>query len=195
MQKVTRTNLTISALVILGVVLLAASGRSAQDEKPKKQVFQATAMGQATQMGRTANVTIIIEEFSTADDQQALLQAFQQKGMKGLINALSKMKAKGHLAVTGTLGYDIAYARIIPTDTGRKIRIVTNRLLRFGEVWADSRSTDYDLTALELDLSNEKGKDTGVLLPACQFKLNKENHIEIETYQNPWKLVNIQDRS
>lgn len=195
MRRIAKTGLTISAFVMLGVLVFAGSSRSAQDEKPKKQVFQATAMGEGTQMGRTANVTIIIEEFSTADDQQALLQAFQAKGMKGLTNALSKMKAKGRLAVTGTLGYDIAYARLITTDTGRKIRIVTDRVLRFGEVWADSRSTDYSLSAIELDLTTEKGKDTGVLLPACQFKLNKENHIEIETFQNPWKLVNIQDRS
>jgi hypothetical protein len=195
MRRATKTSITISALVILGAVFLVGSSLSAQDEKPKKQVYQATAMGQGTQMGRTASVTIIIEEFSTADDQQALMEAFQQKGMKGLTNALSKMKAKGRLAVTGTLGYDIAYARLFTTPTGRKVRIITDRLLRFGEVWADSRSTDYDLTALELDLSNEKGKDTGTLLPACQFKLDKENQVEIETFQNPWKLVNIQDRS
>jgi hypothetical protein len=31
-------------------------------------------------------------------------------------------------------------------------------------------------------------------LPACQFKIDKENHLEIEAYQNPWKLTNIQLR-
>ncbi len=60
----------------------------------------------------------------------------------------------------------------------------------------NGRSTDYNLSALELDLSNEKGKSTGVLLPASQFKINKKtNELEIENFQNPWKLQNIMDRS
>ena len=98
------------------------------------------------------------------------------------------------LAITGTLGYEVNYIRSFPTPTGRKIRIVTNRAIRFGEAWADSRSMDYSLSALELDITKEKGKSTGILLPACQFKLDKENHLEIENYQNPWKLTNILNR-
>ena len=55
---------------------------------------------------------------------------------------------------------------------------------------------DYNLSALELDISNEKNKSTGVLLPACQFKINKKtNELEIENYQNVWKLQNIMNRS
>jgi hypothetical protein len=47
------------------------------------------------------------------------------------------MRAVGHCSITGTLGDDVVYIRMIPTPTGRKIRFVTNRLLRFGEVyWA-----------------------------------------------------------
>jgi hypothetical protein len=41
-----------------------------------------------------------------------------------------------------------------------------------------------------------KDKSTGLLLPACQFKINKKtNELEIENYPNPWKLQNIMDRS
>lgn len=58
----------------------------------------------------------------------------------------------------------------------------------------NSRSRDYSLSALELDLINEKGKSTGMLLPACEFKIGKDRKLEIENYQNPWKLVNILDR-
>ena len=60
----------------------------------------------------------------------------------------------------------------------------------------NGRSMDYNLSALELDMSNEKDKSTGTLLSACQFKINKKtNELEIENYQNPWKLQNIMDRS
>jgi len=41
-----------------------------------------------------------------------------------------------------------------------------------------------------------EGKSTGVLLPASQLKIDKKTgELVIENYQNPWKLMNIQDRS
>jgi hypothetical protein len=60
----------------------------------------------------------------------------------------------------------------------------------------NGRSMDYNLSAVELDMSSAKDKSTGVLLPACPFKINKKtNELEIENYQNSWKLQNIMDRS
>jgi hypothetical protein len=46
------------------------------------------------------------------------------------------------------------------------------------------------LSALELDL-NADGKGTGVLMPACQFKVNKQHELEIEAFQNPWRLTDV----
>jgi hypothetical protein len=55
---------------------------------------------------------------------------------------------------------------------------------------------DFNLSALELDLSNDKGKSSGILLPACQFVIDKRTkELTIENYQNPWKLFDILDRS
>ena len=65
------------------------------------------------------------------------------------------MKAVGHCSITGTLGYDVAYIRMITRPTGRKIRFVTNRLLRFGEVYWDTQSTAFNLTAGELELNDQ----------------------------------------
>ena len=193
MRKIKKSLLAIAVVAISALVLLPSNGSTAQ-ETPKRETFQATAMGQSTQLGKMFSVNILINEYSTAEDQQALLEAFTSKGMEGLSNALSKMKSKGRLSITGTLGYEVTYIRSFPTETGRKIRLATNRAIRFGEAWADGRSMDYHLSALELEISNEKDKSTGILLPAARFKLDKENHLIIEAYQNPWKLVNIQDR-
>jgi len=74
------------------------------------------------------------------------------------------------------------------------LRMITNRLLRFGEVWADTRSSDYQLSGLEITFSKDKKKKSGTLIPAAELKIDKEGRIEIETYQNPWNLVNIQIR-
>jgi hypothetical protein len=179
----------------LSFLLIALSLGSAQ-EKQQPEEYQAQAMGQSTQLGQTFNVTIHIEDYSTSEERQALIGAFEKSGSQGLYNALNKMKSKGRIAITGTLGYDISFARKIQTPEGYRIRVLTNRPITFGEEWSDSRSLDYNLSAFELDISPEKGKSKGQLLPACQFKINKKtNELEIETYQNAWTLADVMDRT
>jgi hypothetical protein len=196
MQKMMKLSRMWGAVAIAFLVVLVSFDSAAQEDKPTREVYQAQAMGQSTQLGKTFNVTINIERYSTPEERQVLVDAFQKSGSQGLFNALEKMPSKGRIAITGTLGYDISFVRKIPTADGYKIRVLTNRPIRFGEAWVNGRSMDYNLSALELDLTNEKGKSTGVLLPACQFKINKKTkELEIENYQNPWKLQNIMDRS
>ena len=202
MSKAKSKGWVIAALVIaVGVMLWGSKNSYAQSLTPTKSKsvhIQAQAYGTSTQMGRTFNVTVIIEEFSTPDDQKALLAAFTEKGNEGLVNALSKMHTKGRLLVTGTLGYDVSYIREFKQPDGStKIRLVTNRPLRFGEVWSDSRSTDYNLSGLEIVFAKDKKgkmKGTGTLAPACQFKMDKDNQIELELFQNPWRLDNVMIR-
>jgi hypothetical protein len=179
---------------IVGLMILTTPLASAQ-KLPKKFYIQAQAMGESTQMGRTFGVTLIIEEFSTPDDQKALVEAFNAKGNEGLVNALDKMHSKGRMSITGTLGYDVTYIRQWPQPDGStKLRLVTNRPITFGEAWSDSRSMDYSLSGVEIVLSADKKHNTGTLLPAVKLKMNKENQLELETFQNPWKLVNIMKR-
>jgi hypothetical protein len=161
---------------------------------PDAKVIDATAMGTSTQLGRVINVKVTIYEFSTDADRQILVEAFKKGQNQGLVNALTRMKAVGHIAVTGTIGYDLSFIRLIPTPTGRKIRFVTNRLLRFGEVYYNTQTTAYNLTAGEFDLDNtDKDKSTGVLYPAAQLIINKAGQLEFQLNKNPWKLVNIID--
>lgn len=175
-------------LCLLSLVIL----RGAAQEKMAPEEYQAQAMGEGTQMGQTFNVTLHIQEYSTPEERQVLVDAFEKAGSQGLFNALNKMKAKGRIAITGTLGYDISFARRLPTADGMKIRVLTNRPITFGEAWTDSRSMDYNLSFLELVLTGQKGKSTGTLLPACQFKIDKKTkEVEMENFQNPWKLVDV----
>lgn len=193
MRKIEKRRLTRAVVMVFSFALLASINGTAQD-KPQREFYQARAMGQSTQLGQQFSVNVIVEEYSTPEDQQILIAAFDSAGMKGLINALSKMKSKGRLAITGTLGYEVNYIRSFETPTGRKIRLVTNRPIRFGETWAGSRSSDYNLSALEFDISAETDKNSGILLPACQFKIDKDKQLAIVNYKNPWKLVDVQQR-
>ncbi|MEO8572473.1 MAG: hypothetical protein ABI481_00770 [Pyrinomonadaceae bacterium] len=105
------------------------------------------------------------------------------------------MQSKGRISLTGTLGYDVNYIREFKLpDGGRKIRIITDRPIAFGEVWASSRSMDYNLSAAEFIIPANKDKGTGTLLPACYFKIDKENELQIELRVNAWKLLNVRIR-
>ncbi len=174
---------------LISVVLAAACSQAQKSEE-----IQAQAFGEGTQMGHTFNVTVNINEYSTAEDEQVLFDAYNKAGMNGVTNALNKMKTKGHIAITGTLGFDVTYIRVFPTPTGRKIRLVTNRPIRFGEAWADSPEQTFNLSALELDLDKDnKSKSKGQLLPLCQFKFTPDKVVHVQLYQNPWRLTDVID--
>jgi hypothetical protein len=183
--------LALYVLVIAGLLVVGSTlGLSAN----KPETIDATAMGTGTQMGEHINITLNIYDYSTQVDKQTLVQAFEKGKNQGLVDTLGKMKAAGHIEVTGTLGYDCSYIRMIPTPTGRKIRFVTNRLLSFGEVNRDSRSTAYDLTAGEFDLNDmDKSKSTGVLYPAAEFEIDKRGELQINLIGNPWQLADVID--
>ncbi len=177
-------------LLVLSSVTLALSG----DDNRKVETIDATAMGTSTQLGKNVSVKVIIYEYSTPEDRQVLVDAFKKGQNQGLVNALTKMKSVGRIAVTGTLGYDLSYVSLTTTPTGRRIRFVTNRLLRFGEVYTNSQSVAYNLTAGEFNLNDsDKNKSEGTLYPAAQLVINKEGQLEFQLRKNPWKLVNIID--
>lgn len=185
-QKLALASLLITGLLIVG----STPGFSAN----KSETIDASAMGTGTQMGSQFSITLNIYDYSTPADKQILVQAFEKGQDQGLVNALSKMKAAGHIEVTGALGYDCSYIQMIPTPTGRKIRFVTNRLLRFGEVYWDTRSTAYNLTAGEFDLNDtDKSKSTGVLYPAAEFVIDKQGELQMNLIGSPWNLVDVID--
>ena len=191
-RKFGHWSLLLTALLSTASALLVSAGQ--KKEGLRVGTIDATAMGTSTQTGAIINVKVIINEFSTEEDRAILVEAFTKGQNQGLVNALTKMKAVGRIAITGTLGYDLSFIRLIPTPTGRKIRFVTNRVLRFGEVYADTQTTAYNLTAGEFDLNDsDKNKNSGVLYPAAQLVINKEGQLEFQLNKNPWKLTNIVD--
>ena len=194
--KINRLNLPIRLLVNLmiagGLILGASSGYTQTREKA--ETIEASSMGTGTQLGQVFGITVLVYEYSTPEDRQVLVQAFEKGKNQGLVNALSKMRAVGHIAITGTLGYDLSYVRMIPTPTGRKIRFVTNRPITFAEAWTDSSSQSFNLTGGEFDINDgDKGKSTGVLYPLAQLAIDKQGQLQIELNQNAWTLVDILD--
>jgi hypothetical protein len=183
--------LTIKSLMVAGIALLAIQSGSARD---KYETIEAQAFGTGTQMGQNIGVTLNIYEFSTPADRVTLVQAFDKGQNQGLVNALQKMKAVGHIEITGTLGYDCAYIKMTPTPTGRHIVFITNRQIRFGEAFFDTQSQSFNLTGGILDINDtDKSKSTGSLYPEAQLVLNKEGQLQVDLSQNPWRLSDVID--
>lgn len=182
----------ISKLLLLTslLILMSVPGFS----RDKNETIDATAWGTSTQLGRNIGITLIIYQFSTPEDKDILVEAFQKGSNKGLVNALERMKAVGHINITGTLGFDVSYIKMFPTPTGRKIRFITNRQIKFAEAYADTQSQSFDLSAGEIDLNDQdKGKSAGVLYPAAQLGIDDKGQISINLMQNPWRLGDIID--
>ena len=182
-----------NALAVFSLLITFVISVSAQKQI---RTINAVAMGTSTQLGRVINIDLHISSYSTPEDQKVLLQAFTERGSEGLANAIDKMSAKGRMAITGTIGYDVHYIRMFKNEDGSKIiRMVTDRPVRFGEAWADTRSRDYNISIIEIKIPADVKKATGTLLPAAWPKLNKKGELEIELYQNAWNLTNIRFHS
>src|ERR1700751_2404186 len=123
---------TVLGAIVLGVVVTAGGTASARD---KYETIDAQAFGTGTQLGANIGVTLNIYEFSTPADRALLVQAYQKGQNQGLVTALSKMRAVGHIEITGTLGNDCSYIKMTQTPTGRRIVFVTNRQIRMAEAW------------------------------------------------------------
>jgi len=180
-----------SLLLLAGLLILATTPGFSRE---KNETIDATAWGTSTQLGKNIGITLIIYEYSTPEDKEVLVEAYTKGSNQGLVNALEKMKAVGHINITGTLGYDVSFIKMIPTATGRQIRFVTNRPIKFGEAYADTQSQAYNLTAGMIDINEQdKSKSSGVLYPAAQLGIDKDGQLSMELRQNPWRLGDIID--
>src|SRR6202790_4332094 len=90
---------TIGSLLLISLFSLASASAFSQD-RPKPETIEATARGTEAQMGKEFPVTLTIYGYSPQSDKQYLDNAFQNGKDEGLFNALSNMRAVGHIAVT-----------------------------------------------------------------------------------------------
>lgn len=188
MQALRRVLCRASILCLLPVLAGVCTNAKAQE----RMTIQATAMGTSTQSGKIVNINIYIEQYSTLEDRNSLISAFKKSGQDGMVKVLEDMKPKGRIRfASGGVGNDIKHIIELPSQKGRRLRLVTDRTLAFAELYQGTRSRDYTVGAIELELTPD-GKGTGTVLPACKLTVNKKTQqVEIETYQNPWKLSNF----
>jgi hypothetical protein len=184
--------LSVASGIVLLIGLLFIFSAFGFGQRKSTETIDATAFGTSTQMGRNFGVKILIYEYSSPEDRDVLVQAFQKGQNDGLVNALEKMKSVGRITIPGTLGYDLSFIREIVTPTGRTIRFVTNRKIAFGESYWSTQTKSFNLTAGEININDkDPSKSDGVLFPAAQLIVNKEGELQWELNQNAWRLTNV----
>jgi hypothetical protein len=155
--------------------------------------YSATAFGQAgTAAGKSFGLTIFVTDLTDDATARALAATLKDKGQDALVSALGKTKDKGRVAPTGSVGTGFRFVRIRPNkDGGQHIVLATDRPISFGELYNMTRSTQYKIGIVVLDVDKD-GKGTGTFAPLCKVKFNKNNRLEIENFgQKPFRLANV----
>jgi len=182
----------LTALLVFAALTLTTA--HAQEPKPPVPAqYAATAVGQAgAAAGKTFGMNIYIEGTTSNGDRDELIGILKQKGQDGVVSKLEDTKDLGRVAPTGSVGTGMRFVRISPAkDGGLHIVMATNRPISFPELWNGTRSRDYPIGIVVLDL-NKDGKGTGSFAPACKIKFNKKGELEIEHYgQKPFRLANV----
>jgi hypothetical protein len=189
--------------IYLSVGLLAIASQipsiAQTPEPPQSQPnlparYSAVAIGQAgATAGKTFSLAISVQELTSDGEVDELVATLRNKGQDGLVSAMENIKDKGRVAPTGSVGTGMRLVRIRPgKDGGQHIVLATNRPISFPELYNGTRSRDYKIGIVVLDVDKD-GKGTGTLSPLCKVRFNKKNELEIEHYgQKPFRLANVQ---
>jgi hypothetical protein len=182
----------IAALPALALALAAGSSAWSADQPTLR--LRASAVDTENAV-RTSMLDIGIERWTTDAEHARLAAVLKEKGEDALLDALQDVKPRaGYIRSTGSVGWDIHYARQETlSDGSRRIVIATDRPMPFWEVWSRPRSADYQYTLAEIRLGPD-GRGRGTLVPAARIDYDDiTNTIEVENYdQQPVRLTQVQ---
>jgi hypothetical protein len=143
--------------------------------------------------GRASSLDIVIYEWTSPEERQALIETFVGEGSKALYSALFNASVKGYLKLPQTLAYDMQYAWQFEVEGKRRIVLATDRPMGFLEMARGFRSRDYNVSLVILDLDPETGKGEGTAIGGAEFSIDKKTgRLEIEFMgTQPTKLTNV----
>jgi len=173
--------------------MMLSSGAAQEPQAPVPAQYSANAIGQSgTVAGKSFGLNVYIDAVSPEGQVDELIEILRQKGQDGLVSALEKSKDVGRIAPTGSVGTTMRVVLINPRpDGGQHIVLATNRPIAFGELYNGTRSRDYPIGILVLNVDGN-GKGTGTFAPLCKVKFNKKKELVVEHYgQKPFRVVNV----
>lgn len=184
------------AICCLQVVGFSQTPTASATPKPKPKTEHFTAVAALPRSPtRTAWVDVRVYRYTSNGTTQRMAAVLVEGGQDALVKELEKAKTIGHASLSSRVGaFDLKLVRSRKTPTGRRIIGVSDRPIGFLEAYGGSRSMDYKLGIVVLDLKrNKKGKEVGqgILLYASKVKIEK-GKLEIEYVgMDPISLRNL----
>ena len=195
----------VTGTLAAAVISVSAGAQSVTPSATDKVTINGWALNMSNiATGANQMIRIHINRWSNASQRQQLIDAFLAKKQQGLVSALEKQPEMGRFNFPGymgpnpnnvmRLGTDIRYAMNFPgEDGGRRIVIITPRVIGFREATNQPRTVDYPFTLFEMRF-NSGGKGEGRMAYATQINFDKKkNTIELENYSSePVRLNNLE---
>jgi hypothetical protein len=98
-----------------------------EGKQSKRGSYAAVVVGTGGMVeGRTLNLNINIDQYTTDQQIQEFLTLLKEKGQDALRKELAKVKV-GRIAPVATTGTDLSVARVFETEEGEITRLVTPR--------------------------------------------------------------------
>jgi hypothetical protein len=188
--------------IVLGWTLLTPGGLKAQEEKQEENTEERyTAFGVAMGAGVSGVLNITITRWSTPEERSLLINSLIESGQEKMVELLRDQEETGFIRTQSGAGMGgmpssrLRYTNQAEEGGKRYVVVVTDRTMRMGEVARDTRSSEYDVSAIVMELTKEgdEEKGSGVFYPAVKFGFNKEkNTLEIEYLgTQPIRLTSI----
>jgi hypothetical protein len=199
---------TVSAWIAASLMTVAVATLPASEQVTPSATDKVTINGWALNMsniatGANQSIRITIDRWSNPSQREHLITTFLEKKQNGLLRELEKQPEVGRFNFPGymgpdpnntmRLGTDIRYAMNHPgEDGGRRIVIITPRVIGFREARDQPRTYDYPFTLFEMRF-DKSGKGEGRMAYATQINFDKKkNNIELENYSSePVRLNNL----
>jgi len=200
--------LTASGLALVAGLVLLSPVTQAQTSQAPSATDKVRIEGWALNMSNTATganqtIQINIDGWSNPSQREHLITTFMEKKQNGLVRELEKQPELGRFNFPGymgpdpnntmRLGTDIRYAMSHPGENGgRRIVIITPRVMGFQELRNQPRTVDYPFTLFEMRF-DKSGKGEGKMAYMTQISFDKKkNTVELENYSSePVRLNNL----
>jgi len=180
-------------LTLLAVAILSATAGPAWAKTKREPIERFRARAFNLNIGKASFLDIVIYEWTSPEERQALIQTFVENGNEALYDALDDVGQKAYLKLPQTLGYDMNYAWETEVDGKRRIVLATDRPMGFLELSRGFRSRDYNVTLVILEIDPETGEGEGTAVGGAELAIDKETgqlKVEFRGTQ-PTRLTNV----
>ncbi len=201
MKRIIRETLSYATVAVLGVALLAlappATAQAEDMDEPAR--FDAQAVNMSNIQGRgtaTARLNIVVNRWSTDEERNSLLEALKEGGRRSLPDALTSQDRVGTIRESRSRAEFLRYSRRFDLpDGGQRIILATDRPMGFIEMSRSLRTTDYNVSLVQLNL-NADGEGDGSIFLGAQIVWDEENRqIVVEGFATePIRLTRVRAR-